>query len=60
MYQDSVHAGHAVRSDVISHIGDIAIRVGRKIQWDPIKEEIVGDPAASRMLTRAMRGPWAL
>ncbi len=50
----------AVRSDIISHLSNIAIRTGRKIEWDPVKEEIVGDAAASRMLTRAMREPWQL
>jgi len=54
------HIDDAVRSDIISHISNIAIRVGRKITWDPVKEEIVGDAAASRMLTRAMRQPWQL
>jgi len=50
----------AVRSDTISHISDIAIRCGRKITWDPVKEEIVGDEAASRMLSREMRQPWEI
>ena len=50
----------AVRSDIMSHISEIAIRVGRKITWDPVKEEIIGDAEASRMLSRAMRGPWTL
>ena len=50
----------AVRSDTISHISDIAIRAGRKITWDPVKEEIIGDPEATMMLTRAMREPWQL
>ncbi|MGQ9503378.1 MAG: Gfo/Idh/MocA family protein [Thermogutta sp.] len=50
----------AVRSDIISHMCDIAVRTGRKITWDPIKEEIVGDPEASKMLSRPMRAPWTL
>jgi predicted dehydrogenase len=50
----------AVRSDIISHVSDIAIRSGRKITWDPIKEQIVGDEEAARRLTRAMREPWRL
>jgi len=54
------HIDDAVRSDIISHIGDIAIRTGRKITWDPVKEEIIGDEEASRMLTRALREPWRL
>lgn len=54
------HIDDAVRSDLISHVSDITVRSGRKITWDPVKEEIVGDEAASRMLTRAMREPWGL
>ena len=50
----------AVQSDFISHLCDIAIRTGRKIQWDPIKETIVGDELAARMMRRAMRAPWAV
>jgi predicted dehydrogenase len=54
------HVDDAVRSDIISHVSDIAIRSGRKITWDPAKEEIIGDATASQMLTRAMREPWQL
>ena len=50
----------AVQSDIISHLGDIAIRTGRKIQWDSAKEEIVGDADAARLASRPMRGPWRL
>jgi len=50
----------AVQSDFISHLGDICIRTGRKIKWDPVKETIVGDEAASRMTRRPMRAPWTI
>jgi hypothetical protein len=50
----------AVRSDTISHLSDIAIRTGRKIQWDPVKETIVGDETARRLMSRPMRKPWKL
>ena len=50
----------AVQSDFISHLGDICIRTGRKIKWDPERETIVGDEAAARMQRRAMREPWTL
>jgi hypothetical protein len=33
-------------------------RLGRKIRWDPDREEILGDPEAARMLTRPLRPPW--
>jgi hypothetical protein len=50
----------AVRSDIISQISDIAVRTGRKITWDPVKEVIIGDEEASKMLSRPMRAPWTL
>lgn len=50
----------AVRSESVCHISDIAMRVGRKLKWDPEKEEFVGDAEANRRLIRAMRSPWHL
>jgi len=52
--------GDSVRSDIISHLCDIAVRTGRKIAWDPKKEVIVGDAEASKMIHRPMRSPWTL
>jgi len=50
----------AVQSDFISHLGDICIRTGRKIKWDPKRETIVGDDSAARMMRRALRAPWTV
>jgi len=50
----------AVWSDTISHLSEIAIRTERKISWDPQKEVILGDDAACRTLTRAIREPYRL
>ncbi len=50
----------AVRTDTICHLTDICTRLGRKLRWDPVKEDFIGDPQASRMLTRPMRSPWHL
>jgi predicted dehydrogenase len=50
----------AVQSDFISHLGDICIRTGRRVKWDPVKETIIGDEAACRMMRRPMRAPWSL
>ena len=41
----------AIRSDTISHLSDICIRLGRPMQWDPQKEQIVGDAEASKCWT---------
>jgi hypothetical protein len=48
----------ALRSDLISHLSNIAVRTGRKIRWDPAKETIVGDDEAEKMMHRPMRKPW--
>jgi len=50
----------AVRSDTICHQDDIAIRLGRKLTWEPEREEFINDEQANRMLTRPMRSPWHL
>jgi hypothetical protein len=67
-FLDAVKAGkgtvtsvaEAVRSDVISHVSNIAVRLGRKIVWDPNREQIVDDAKAGKMLTREVREPWTL
>ena len=51
------HIESAVRADTVCHQADIAMRLGRKLNWDPVKE-IFDDPQANRMLSREMRGPW--
>ena len=53
-----VAIGHRVTSLCI--LGNIAFRVGRKLNWDPTKEEIVGDPEANRLLAPPIRPPWHL
>ncbi|MGQ9649912.1 MAG: Gfo/Idh/MocA family protein [Phycisphaerae bacterium] len=50
----------AVRSDIISHLCDIAIRTRSKVTWDPKTEVIVDNDAASKMLTRPTREKWRL
>ncbi len=41
-------------------MGDIAIRMNRKLRWDPVKEMFLDDEAANRRLSRPMRSPWRL
>lgn len=50
----------AIRSDTISHLCDIAIRLKRPVQWEPGKECILEDAQATAMLSRTMRAPWNL
>jgi predicted dehydrogenase len=53
-----VEIGH--RSATVCHLGNIAIRTGRKITWDPVKEQIVGDEEANAMTDKEYRSPWKL
>ena len=50
----------AYRAISVALLGEIAMTTGQKIQWDPAKEEIIGNPAASRLLSRPYRQPWSL
>jgi predicted dehydrogenase len=50
----------AHHSAIPGHLGLISMLVGRKIKWDPIKEQILGDAAASKLLTRPYPSPWKL
>ncbi len=50
----------AVKSDQLCQLSDIAMRLGRKLRWDPDKEIFPGDEQANRMLHRPMREPWRL
>jgi hypothetical protein len=34
--------------------------LGRRLKWNPDKEEFVNDEQANRMLSRSMRSPWHL
>jgi myo-inositol 2-dehydrogenase/D-chiro-inositol 1-dehydrogenase len=52
--------GHRVAT--LCHLGNIAMKVGRKLTWSPEKEEVPGDAKAngSEMMDRPMRAPWSL
>ena len=50
----------AHRSATLCHLSDIAMRLGRKLRWDPDKETFPNDDEANRMLSRARRVPYTL
>lgn len=54
-----IEVGH--RSITISHLANIAIRLGRSsLDWDPAAETVPGDAKANAMLTRPMRARYAV
>jgi predicted dehydrogenase len=50
----------AYRAISVALLGEIAMTTGETIKWDPEKEEIIGNPRASRLLSRPYRKPWEL
>jgi predicted dehydrogenase len=48
------------KSHVACHAAYIAWAVGRKVKFDPVKEEFIGDDEANRMRSRAIREPWRI
>jgi hypothetical protein len=54
-----VEIGHY--SAALCHLGNIATRVGRVLQFDPKAEQILHDDDANQMLRRTYReGHWAV
>jgi hypothetical protein len=53
-----VEVGH--RSCTVCLLGDIAMRLGRKLKWDPKLEQFIDNAEANRMVARSMRSPWHL
>jgi predicted dehydrogenase len=53
-----IETGH--RSTTATLLGNIALRVGRTIEWDAEAERITNCPEANRYLSREYRSPWKL
>ncbi len=50
--------GH--RSATVVNMGIIAVRLGRSLNYDPVRQEFIDDEEANRMIYQPMRGPWRL
>jgi len=48
--------GH--RSCTIVNMGVVALRLGRDLKFDPVKQVFIGDDAANAMIDQPMRGEW--
>lgn len=50
--------GH--KSAILCHLGNIAARLNRSVNFDPGKQVIVGDPEAEAMMGRPYRDSWRM
>ena len=65
---DCVKSRETPASDIFSHhrvmncchMCTIAIKLKRKLSWDPAKEEFINDDEANAMLRREQRAPYAI
>jgi len=48
------------RSCTIVNMGLAALRLGRSLKFDPVKQEFIGDEGANRLIFPPMRGPWTI
>jgi len=48
------------RCATLLHLANIAIRTGRKLRYDPEKQQFIGDEEANRLVNVPMRAPWHL
>ena len=55
---EPVEVGH--RTATICHIGNICLRLNRKLRWNPEKEHFIDDDQANKMMSRPMREPWQI
>jgi predicted dehydrogenase len=53
-----VDIGHRVST--VCHLANLAIKLGRKLKWDPVAERFHNDAEANAMRSRPMRSPWTL
>lgn len=53
-----VAIGH--RSATTCHLGNLAIRAGRKLRWNPESERFIDDREADTWIDKKYRAPWSL
>jgi len=51
---------NAAHDEMMCQMGDIALRLKRKVRFDPVKEAFIDDPEANRRAFRSLRSPWRI
>ena len=50
----------ACRAHIACHAANIALYLNRKVRFDPVKNEFIGDNEANRLRSEALREPWRI
>lgn len=53
-----VAVGH--RSATVCHLGNISVRTGQLVKWDPLREDMVDNVELRKWLSYSYREPWRL
>jgi predicted dehydrogenase len=53
----TAESGH--RTSTLLHCGNIALKLNRKLEWNPNTEQFVNDPEADKLRKRVMREKWS-
>ena len=58
--QTRANADAACQSHIACHAANIALFLGRKVLYDPVKNEFIADEQANRLRSEALREPWRI
>lgn len=56
----ALNEDNGFRSSTLVNLGIIAVRLGRSLEFDPVKLEFKNDDAANALINQPMRGPWSI
>jgi predicted dehydrogenase len=55
---ENLEVGHFIST--VAHLGNLALRSGHRLEWDPVRERIPNSPPADRLVGVPYRRPWKL
>ena len=56
----NTNVGIAANTARVCHLGNIALKAGRRLYWDADNSKFIGDDEANQMLVPEYRAPWTL
>ena len=58
--QTRANADAACHAHIACHAANISLFLNRKVNYDPVKNEFIGDEQANRLRSEALREPWRI